>query len=162
MSSLQFVEPTYQLNIKVINQDNNLLDYYNNISSYYHGDSGVDLQSYQNISVNSFDVGTINFNIQCEMINLETNKFTSYYLVPRSSISNTSFQMANSIGIIDAGYRGEIKAKVRNFNSLQSETLTVGKYFQIVSPDLKPIRVNIVAELSETFRGSNGFGSTSR
>jgi dUTP pyrophosphatase len=162
LSNVQFFELKYQLNIKVINQDNNLLDYYNNISTYYQGDSGVDFQSYQDISVNPFEVGTINFNIQCEMINLETNKLSSYYLVPRSSISNTSFQMANSIGIIDAGYRGEIKAKVRNFNSSQSETLTVGKYFQIVTPDLKPIKVKIVTELSETFRGFNGFGSTTR
>ena len=162
LTNLQFVEPTYQLNIKVINQDNNLLDYYNNISTYYQGDSGVDLQNNQDLIVNSFEVGTINFNIQCEMINLETNKFSSYYLVPRSSISNTSFQMANSIGIIDAGYRGEIKAKVRSFNPLHSETLQVGKYFQIVSPDLKPIRVKIVTELSNTIRGSNGFGSTTR
>ena len=94
------------------------------------------------------------------MINIQTNTFTSFYLVPRSSISNTFFQMANSIGIIDAGYRGNLKAKIRNFNPQNSETLMTGRYFQIVSPDLKPIKVNIVRELSETTRGSNGFGST--
>ena len=68
--------------------------------------------------------------------------------------------MANSIGIIDAGYRGEIKAKIRNFNPETSEILRVGKYFQIISPDLKPIKVNIVQELSTTTRNQNGFGST--
>lgn len=162
LSNLQFDEPKYQLNVKVINQDETLLDYYNTISSHYHGDSGVDLQSIHDLCVDSFMVGTINFNIKCEMINLETNKFSSYLLVPRSSISNTSFQMANSIGIIDAGYRGEIKAKVRNFNPLNSETLSPGRYFQIVSPDLKPIKVNIVNEITETVRGSNGFGSTTK
>jgi len=162
LTNLQFDEPSYQLNINVMNQDERLLDYYNTISSHYHGDSGVDLQNIHDISVDSFTVGTINFNIKCEMINLETNKFSSYYLVPRSSISNTSFQMANSIGIIDAGYRGEIKAKVRNFNPLNPETLSEGKYFQIVSPDLKSIKVNIVKELSDTVRGSNGFGSTTK
>ena len=160
--NLQFDEPTYQLNIKVINPDQKLSDYYNNMSSHYHGDSGVDLLNNYELFIDSFKVGTIDFNIQCEMINLETNRFSSYYLVPRSSISNTSFQMANSIGIIDAGYRGEIKAKVRNFNPLYSETLPLGKYFQIISPDLKPIKVNIVTELSETIRGTNGFGSTTK
>lgn len=161
-SNLQFDEPTYQLNVKVLNQDQTLLDYYNTISSHYQGDSGVDLLNIFQLEVESFKVGTIDFKIQCEMINLETNKFSSYYLVPRSSISNTPFQMANSIGIIDAGYRGELKAKVRNFNPLHSEVLLSGKYFQIVSPDLKPMKVNVVSELSETLRGSGGFGSTNK
>ena len=41
---------------------------------------------------------------------------TSYMLVPRSSISKTPLRMANSIGIIDAGYRGEIMAAVDNIS----------------------------------------------
>ena len=159
---MQFEQPVYQLNLKVSNQDTMLLEYYNNISSYYHGDSGVDLLSNNELVVDPFNVGTIDFHIQCEMINLETNKYVSYYLAPRSSISNTSFQMANSIGIIDAGYRGDLKAKIRSFNRYNSEVLPSGKYFQIVSPDLRPIKVNVVQELSETSRGSAGFGSTSK
>ena len=156
----QFEEPVYQLNLMIPNHESVLEEYYTNISSYYHGDSGVDLLSNNPLVVEPFKVGTIDFHIQCEMVNLETNKYVSYYLVPRSSISNTPFQMANSVGIIDAGYRGDIKAKVRNFNPVDSETLPVGKYFQIIAPDLKPIKVNIVKELSETSRGSAGFGST--
>lgn len=35
-----------------------------------------------------------------------------YYLYPRSSISKTPFRLANSVGIIDAGYRGHVIAKV--------------------------------------------------
>ena len=58
------------------------------------------------------------------MINLETNELCSYYLVPRSSISNTPFIMANSIGIIDAGYRGFIKAKIRNCSLQIENTIT--------------------------------------
>jgi dUTP pyrophosphatase len=95
----------------------------------------------------------------CEMINIETNTLTGYYLVPRSSISNTYFQMANSVGIIDAGYRGNIMAKVRNFNALY--TIKAGdKIFQICAADLKQIKVEVVLNLTETSRGSGGFGST--
>ncbi len=161
-NNVQFDEPVYQLNLKISDQNHKelLLEFYNNISNHYHGDSGVDLYSNIELVVEPFNVRTIEFYIQCEMINLETNKYVSYYLVPRSSISNTSFQMANSIGIIDAGYRGDLKAKVRNFNPDDSETLPVGKYFQIIAPDLKPIKVNIVKGLSETSRGTGGFGST--
>jgi dUTP pyrophosphatase len=67
--------------------------------------------------------------------------------------------LANSIGIIDAGYRGNIKAKVRNFNQSE-QVFPLGSYFQIVAPDLKPIMVNIVQEQSETTRNDGGFGST--
>ena len=155
-----FEEPIYQLNILLPEEDVVLLDYYNNLSLHHSGDSGIDLFSYATEEIEPLKVGTVNFNIKCEMIDIKTNKYVSYLLVPRSSISNTNFQLANSIGIIDAGYRGFIKAKVRNFNLNQKEFLLLGKYFQICAPDLKPIRINIVKELSDTTRGDGGFGST--
>jgi dUTP pyrophosphatase len=156
----EFQKPIYQLNIKLSEENLELFNYYNTFSNHHNGDSGIDLINISDIVIDPFKVGTINFNIMCEMINIETNTLTSYYLVPRSSISSTYFQMANSLGIIDAGYRGEIKAKIRNFNPETSEILRVGKYFQIISPDLKPIKVNLVQELSTTTRNQNGFGST--
>jgi dUTP pyrophosphatase len=71
--------------------------------------------------------------------------------------------MANSVGVIDSSYRGEIMAP------LESRTdFTVGdhhgtlKLLQIVAPDLKPIKVVVVEadELGETARGEGSFGST--
>jgi dUTP pyrophosphatase len=93
----------------------------------------------------------------------ENNQSVSYYLYPRSSISKTNFMMANSVGIIDAGYRGNIMAKIRNM-SLQgiSKVSENDKMFQICSPDLKPIKIELVNELSETSRGDGGFGSTNK
>ena len=70
--------------------------------------------------------------------------------------------MANSVGIIDAGYRGNIMAKIRNM-SLTNKTINEkDKLFQICSPDLKPIKIELVSELSETSRGDGGFGSTNK
>jgi dUTP pyrophosphatase len=159
LSNITFQQPVYQLNI-LLPEDPELFNYYSTFTSHYNGDSGIDL--FNNlINVDSFKVGTLDFKIKCEMINLETNQFTSYWLLPRSSLSNTPFQMANSVGLIDAGYRGEIKAKIRNFNQ-NSENLPEGKFFQIVSPDLKPIQVKIVKELSTTARNDGGFGSTNK
>jgi dUTP pyrophosphatase len=158
----EFQKPVYLLNIKLSEKNLELYNYYNTFTNHHNGDSGIDLFNTSEIVVDPFKVGNVNFNIMCEMINIETNSLTSYYLVPRSSISNTFFQMANSVGIIDAGYRGEIKAKIRNFNPESSEILPVGKFFQIVSPDLKPIKVVIVQELSLTTRDSGGFGSTNK
>ena len=153
----QFQSIKYQLNI-LVNDNNN--SYYSKFQLNHLGDSGIDLYNDVEISVEPFKVGTVNFNIKCEMIDLETNTYSSYYLVPRSSISKTNFQLANSIGIIDAGYRGEIMAKIRNFDPNNSSILPKGTFFQIISPDLKPIKVNIVQSLSLSTRGEGGFGST--
>ena len=152
-----FSQPKYQLNIKATS--NQAIEYYTNFASHHNGDSGIDLYHFDEVDIPFLQVGTVNFEIQCEMINLETGELCSYYLYPRSSISKTSFQLANSVGIIDAGYRGNIMAKIRCFGS-NGDTLQPGTFFQITSPDLMPIRVNMVESLSGTSRGSGGFGST--
>ena len=96
---------------------------------------------------------------------------TGYYLYPRSSIVKTPFRMANSVGIIDAGYRGEIMAVVDNIDSAHNDIKTciekhmppMSRVFQICAPSLEPFFVRIVeheSELGVTERGSGGFGST--
>jgi dUTP pyrophosphatase len=174
----KFQSVKYQLNVKLVSDNQKLLEYYQSLSSHHDGDSGVDLYSIEMIKGSEiYQVSTIDFEIQCEMFDLTDNTLSSYYLVPRSSLSNTPFQLANSVGIIDAGYRGNLKAKIRCFketpyklstynNELcriylnELPKLSEGRWFQIVAPDLKPIRVNLVTELSETTRGVGGFGST--
>jgi dUTP pyrophosphatase len=153
-----FENPKYILNIKIDSNDENIINHYTNFKYNYKGDSGIDLIN-NKIRVLPFEIGTLDYKIKCEMIDIVSNKYISYLLVPRSSISKTSFQMANSIGIIDAAYRGNILAKIRNIN-ISEQILNEGSYFQIISPDLKPIKVNIVNELSITDRNNKGFGST--
>jgi dUTP pyrophosphatase len=158
---MSFCESKYKLNIKLNNADSRIFDYYTKFVNHHNGDSGIDLINARSLEIFPLEIGTIDFQIQCEMIDLETNNLVSYYLVPRSSISKTSLMMANSIGIIDAGYRGNILAKVRNMNL--NDVQIVGRddcLFQIVAPDLKPIKLSIVDRLSNTTRDSAGFGST--
>jgi dUTP pyrophosphatase len=129
----------------------------------YNGDSGIDLVCPEELTIDKFNVGVIDFNIKCEMINIETSETVSYYLYPRSSISNTPLLMANSVGIIDEGYRGNIMAKVRNIPINDEDSYTVQsntRLFQICAPDLGSIQLNVVQELSNTERGNNGFGSS--
>ena len=99
-----------------------------------------------------------------------------FYLYPRSSISKTRMRLANSVGIIDAGYRGDLIAAVDTIGLFGStdiwhvwkETLSpikkYDRYFQVCAPDLSPFMVHIVdteQELSPpTARGQGGFGST--
>ena len=99
---------------------------------------------------------------------------TGYYMYPRSSISKTQLRLANSVGIIDAGYRGHLMGMfdVVNIVSTQqrSDADYIGKkldrYLQICAPGLVPIIVEIVNSKEdlgeETERGIGGFGSTGR
>jgi hypothetical protein len=85
-----------------------------------------------------------------------------FWLTPRSSIYRSGLMMANSVGVIDKSYRGELKAPVWSMTG--NSTVARGeRLFQIVAPDMGWIRnVRIVDSMSETVRGAGGFGSTGR
>ena len=119
------------------------------------GDSGFDLYAVEDIEIHPRKTAKIPLGIACK-----PNDSHGYYLYPRSSISKTPFRLANSVGIIDSGYRGEICAMVDNISDEVKYIKQGDKLFQLCSPDLRPIEVEFVEELDETIRGSGGFGST--
>ena len=70
--------------------------------------------------------------------------------------------LANSVGIIDSGYRGPIIGAFRNISN-QQERYVVEKntrLLQICEPDLRPILVQLVDSsfFETTERGEGGFG----
>lgn len=89
-----------------------------------------------------------------------------YYveIVPRSSLSKTGWMMANSVGIIDASYTGNIYVALVRVDP-EAEMLKLPfKGFQLILR--KQNYVNVEVQLSsdslcETSRGEGGFGSTS-
>ena len=80
---------------------------------------------------------------------------------PRSGLSlNTPLRVANSPGTIDSGYRGEVKVLMTNYSDT---TQLIHKGDRIAQFTVKPVLdfdIEIVDELSETKRGTDGFGST--
>jgi len=91
-------------------------------------------------------------------------RFRAYWMLPRSSISKTPLRLANSVGLIDAGYRGPLLAMI--YSTGADFAVTAGdRYFQIAGPELLPFdRIEIVDEIpgGATIRGAGGFGSTGR
>lgn len=95
---------------------------------------------------------------------------TGYYMYPRSSLSKTPLRLANSVGIIDAGYRGNLTCMfdVKANSSDSQDDIQIGqaynRYVQICAPGLVPIIVEMVDAPEKldmnTARGSGGFGST--
>lgn len=80
-------------------------------------------------------------------------------IYPRSSISKTGMFLANGVGVIDSGYRGEIKLRFKYIKG--TKAYDVGdKIGQLVIVPYPPIEFEEVEELSETDRGEKGFGST--
>ena len=94
-------------------------------------------------------------------LGIQVEPDSAFMVVPRSSLSKTNFRLANSIGIIDKDYRGELKA-VCDYNDIATAYYTNhgDRMFQMVAFDGKPIEWEVVTELNETERGDGGFGST--
>ena len=122
-------------------------------------------------------VNKVDFKIKCSaQMYCDTGKIfdTGFYMYPRSSLSKTRLRLANSVGIIDSGYRGNLIGMfdVVNIENNYGNEDIQADYFakvndrlvQICAPGLVPIFIDIVDyeyELgSETERGCGGFGST--
>lgn len=129
--------------------------FYQEHGHFHDGDAGLDLFVIFSQSIQPGETAFIHLNISCE--NLDNKP---YMLMPRSSISKTPLRLCNSIGLIDTGYRGEIIAAVDNVKD-KPYTIEPGqRLFQLVAMDGSPIHYKLVDELSDTSRGSGGFGST--
>ena len=99
----------------------------------------------------------------------ENDQFVSYYLYSRSSLPlKTPLRLANSVGIIDSGYRGNLMSMLDNYGNLENKEMIIEQYqrlIQLCSPNLSAFTVHIVdneAELGMTERGEGGFGSTGK
>lgn len=138
--------------------DNNLETLYKNRLNH-NSDCGFDLYINSSESIITIPANARGYKIYTGIMCSPSGRF-GYYLYPRSSIIKTPLRLANSVGIIDPEYRGEIIAAVDN---LSSEDVILGRdksLFQLCLPTLAPFEVQFVEELSETIRGSGGFGST--
>ncbi|MBC8322387.1 MAG: dUTP diphosphatase [Candidatus Marinimicrobia bacterium] len=130
---------------------------YENHGHFHDGDAGNDLFVVTEQTIKAGESTLIHLQIACE--NTENNP---YLLMPRSSIAKTPLRLSNSIGLIDGGYRGEIMAAVDNIKT-EDYTVEPGqRLFQLVAMDGSPIHFELVDELSDTTRGSGGFGSTGK
>jgi len=87
-------------------------------------------------------------------------------LFPRSSVSKTDLQLANCVGVVDSGYRGELtfRYKFRKdafFASLKryQEGDRVGQLLVLPYPE---IELEEIKELAESERGAGSYGSTGK
>ena len=83
-------------------------------------------------------------------------------LVPRSSMSKTPLRCANSVGIIDADYRGELSIAYENISCSDYTIFRGERIAQLIIVPIAVVDVEEAQTLSETERGDGGYGSTGK
>ena len=119
------------------------------------GDAGMDLTITREIENTTFDV-SYGFGISMEI----PKNFVGL-VFPRSSVRNQDLMLSNCVGVIDSGYRGELQATFKKTQGLDSIKYKVGdRGAQIVILPYPQVKMVESDELSDTERGTSGFGST--
>lgn len=83
-------------------------------------------------------------------------------IFPRSSIRKTDYMLANSVGVIDSGYRGEIQVTFNRITFEYGEYSIGDKIAQLVVVPVLILNPTEVTELSSSDRGENGHGSSGK
>ena len=143
------------MNLKIKPLSDDIYSMYNNHSHFHQGDAGLDLFITKDQAIEPGSTARIHLGISCE--NMDSKP---YLLMARSSISKTPLRLSNSVGLIDAGYRGEIIAAVDNIKDFSFSVEKGQRLFQLVSMNGDAIHFELVDTLSNTSRGEGGFGST--
>lgn len=135
-------------------------------------DSGFDLIVPDDVMFDKpFETTMIDFKVKAEMlyyiVDREHFMNSAFCLYPRSSICKEPLMLANHTGVIDSGYRGNIKGAFRWFKTGAANNYFVehgSRLVQICHPTLCPIYVITMDEneLASTTRGDKGFGSTGK
>lgn len=148
--------------LEIVNHRGN---FYNDTLNRLDENAGFDLHCAEDVFVSTRAV-LLPFGISARLVKVESTEHqdvksdSHFWLLPRSSIFKTGLVMANSVGVIDKSYRGELKAPVISLTG-DTKVKYGDRLFQIVAPEMGWIRhVRVVDALPNTERGQNGFGSS--
>ena len=123
----------------------------------YSGDAGLDLRAAEDAVLKPFERKLISCGIA-----LAIPQGYAGFVMPRSGLAaKHGISIVNSPGLIDSNYRGEIKAILVNLDSTSDFTVKHGdRIAQLVILEVPTVKLDDVEELSDTVRGSGGFGSS--
>lgn len=157
MSSLYIYTPYPELKALLVEQ----------LQKHRYTDSGFDIPMLKDEIYNKNDQVPFRLGVHVSAGDYKGNP-QPCLLMPRSSIYKTPYRLCNSIGLLDAGYRGEVKAMTdvvkteETFTNLETGT----RLFQLCSHDFMPWKEIIIVDSMFNLlpapdnRGDGGFGST--
>lgn len=126
------------------------------VPEYAHeGDAGLDLRSVEDTLIPSGHSKLIRTGLHCEIpdgcVGLQ---------FPRSGLGSRGLTMRNAVGVIDSGYRGEVKCALWNTMPDSFHVRKGDRICQMVVMPYMPCEIEEVDSLSDSERGTDGYGST--
>lgn len=121
------------------------------------GDAGLDLRSATDADI----APGHRFAIPCG-IKIAIPEGHAGLVVPRSGLAfNHGITIVNAPGLIDSGFRGEIKVVLLNTDDAETFHVSRGdRIAQLLIIEAPSVELIQVQELNETARGETGFGSS--
>lgn len=123
----------------------------------YDGDAGLDLRSNEDVTLAPFERRLVGTGLAAAI-----PEGYAGFVQPRSGLAlREGLSMANTPGLIDAHYRGELKVCAINLDPSKSIHIERGERIaQLVIQQVPVVSLLEVDELDETDRGTGGFGSS--
>ncbi len=123
----------------------------------HEGDGGVDLYACEAATIEPGERKSVGTGIAIEIPLGQAG-----LVLPRSGLAaRHGIALVNAPGLIDAGYRGEIRVLLLNTDRVQPFSIGLGdRIAQLVLIEVKLAVLEEVPELSASERGGGGFGSS--
>jgi dUTP pyrophosphatase len=123
----------------------------------YEGDAGLDLRSAEDVTLAPHERRLVSTGLA-----IAIPEGYAGFVQPRSGLAlREGLSMANTPGLIDAHYRGELKVCAVNLDDSTPIRITRGERIaQLVIQRVPVVQLLEVEELDETDRGEGGFGSS--
>jgi dUTP pyrophosphatase len=123
----------------------------------YDGDAGLDLYALEPVSLAPGERGSVRTGVAVEIPDGHAG-----LVLPRSGLAaRHGIALVNAPGLIDAGYRGEVKVLLLNTDPAASFSIPAGERIaQLVLVRVELPEVLEVEELALSERGLGGFGSS--
>ncbi|MBA2614603.1 MAG: dUTP diphosphatase [Actinobacteria bacterium] len=123
----------------------------------YAGDAGLDLAACEAVELGPGERAVVATGLAVAI-----PEGYAGFVQPRSGLAATrGISVVNSPGLVDAGYRGEIKVVLLNTDPRETFTAEAGERIaQLVVLPVPALSVREVEELPPSERGTRGFGSS--
>jgi dUTP pyrophosphatase len=123
----------------------------------YGGDAGLDLASREHVVLRPGGRAVVGTGLAVAIPPGHAG-----LVVPRSGLAaSAGLSVVNTPGLIDSGYRGEVKVILLNTDSTADFTVDPGmRIAQLVIVAVPTVSIVEVADLPESHRGGGGFGSS--
>jgi dUTP pyrophosphatase len=128
-------------------------------SRAHEGDAGLDLRASESARVEPGERASVGTGVAVEIPPGHAG-----LVLPRSGLAaRHGIALVNSPGLIDAGYRGEIRVLILNTDQGATFEVAPGdRIAQLLVVPFAEAEPVVAAELAESARGAGGFGSSGR